>query len=76
MAQNISELCFDYLDAPPVIVGARNWITPPFEFGGFFFPQAEWIIDAIHEKILPLPGHVPATAVTEAEQIRRAKLGV
>jgi 2-oxoisovalerate dehydrogenase E1 component len=53
VAQNISELCFDYLDAPPVIVGARNWITPPFEFDGFFFPQAEWIIDAIHEKICP-----------------------
>ena len=22
-----------------------------------FFPQKEWIIDAIHERILPLPGH-------------------
>lgn len=29
VAQNISELCFDYLDAPPVVVGAKNWITPP-----------------------------------------------
>ena len=30
-------------------------------------------IDIIHEKIVPLPGHVPTRNFTEAEQIRRAK---
>ena len=39
IAQNINTLCFDYLDAPVAIVGAKNWITPPFEFDEFFFPQ-------------------------------------
>ena len=76
VAKNITELCFDDLDAPPVVVGARNWITPPFEFDEFFFPQAGWIIDAIHEKIVPLPGHVVENGCTEAEAIRRSKLGV
>ena len=76
VAKNITELCFDDLDAPPVVVGARNWITPPFEFDEFFFPQASWIIDAIHEKIVPLPGHVVENGCTEAEAIRRSKLGV
>ena len=76
MAQTISELAFDYLDAPPVVVGARNWITPAFELEQFFFPQPEWIIDAIHEKILPLKGHVVKTNFTPNEQIRRNKLGV
>jgi len=76
VAQNITELCFDDLDAPPVVVGARNWITPPFEFDPYFFPQADWLLDAIHEKILPLPGYVPANGCTETEQLRRAKLGV
>ncbi len=76
VAENITQLCFDDLDAPPVVVGARNWITPPFEFDEFFFPQASWIIDAIHEKILPLPGHVAENGCTEAEALRRAKLGV
>ena len=28
IAANITELAFDYLDAPPICVGARNWITP------------------------------------------------
>ena len=76
VAKNITELCFDDLDAPPVVVGARNWITPPFEFDEFFFPQAGWIIDAIHEKILPLPGHVVENGCTETEALRRAKQGV
>ncbi len=76
VAKNITELCFDDLDAPPVVVGARNWITPPFEFDEFFFPQADWIIDAIHEKLVPLPNHVVENGCTEAEAYRRAKQGV
>ena len=76
VAKNITELCFDDLDAPPVVVGARNWITPPYEFDEFFFPQASWIIDAISEKLVPLPGHVVTDGCTEAEAIRRAKQGV
>jgi len=76
VAKNITELCFDDLDAPPVVVGARNWITPPFEFDEYFFPQAGWIIDAIHEKIVPLAGHVVENGCTEAEAYRRAKEGV
>ncbi len=76
VAKNITELCFDDLDAPPVVVGARNWITPPFEFDQFFFPQASWILDAIHEKLVPLPGHVVEDGCTEAEAIRRAQKGV
>ncbi len=76
VAQNLTSLCFDDLDAPPAVVGARNWITPPFEFDEFFFPQAGWIVDAIHEKIVPLPGHVAENGCTEAESYRRAKEGV
>ncbi len=76
VAKTITELCFDDLDAPPVVVGARNWITPPFEFDEFFFPQASWIVDAIHEKLVPLPGHVAENGCTETETLRRAKQGV
>lgn len=76
MAQTVSELAFDYLDAPPVVVGARNWITPCYELDNDFFPQASWIIDAIHEKIMPLPGHVAEHNFTEVEQMHQAKMGV
>jgi len=76
VAVNLSNLCFDYLDAPIAVVGAKNWITPPYEFDEFFFPQAQWIIDTINDKIVPLPGHVSETAVTETKFLRDAKLGV
>ncbi len=76
MARNITELGFDLLDAPPVVVGSRNWITPAYELEDAFFPQASWIIDAIHEKIVPLKGHIPVSNFTSGEQIRRAKKGV
>lgn len=76
MAQTISELAFDYLDAPPVVVGARNWIVPAHELERYFFPQPEWIIDAVHERILPLPGHTPATDFSLSGQIARNRMGV
>jgi 2-oxoisovalerate dehydrogenase E1 component len=76
MASNISELAFDELDAPPVVVGSRNWITPAYELEEYFFPQASWIIDAIHEKVLSLKGHIVTNNFSESEQIRRNKLGV
>jgi 2-oxoisovalerate dehydrogenase E1 component len=76
LARNITELAFDYLDAPPVVVGSRNWITPAYELEEAFFPQASWFLDAIHEKIVPLTGYVPGENFTDSEQIRRAKLGI
>ena len=75
-AQTVSELAFDYLDAPPVVVGARDWITPAHELENHFFPQPEWIVDAVHERILPLPGHTAKQNFTELEQIRNNKRGV
>jgi len=76
MASNITEMCFDYLDAPPVVFGSRNWITPAFELEKYYFPQADGIIDVIHEKLMPILGHVTKYNETELEHIDRAKKGV
>ncbi|MCT4591342.1 MAG: thiamine pyrophosphate-dependent enzyme [Carboxylicivirga sp.] len=76
MAQRITELAFDELDAPPVVVGSRNWITPAYELEDYFFPTKEWMLDAIHEKIVPLKGHMVNNNFTNAEMIRRSKLGI
>ncbi|NOX62550.1 MAG: dehydrogenase [Chloroflexi bacterium] len=76
VASNLAQLAFDYLDGPPVVVGSRNWITPPAELETYFFPQKTWIIDALHERILPLPGHQPATQQALSEIVRRNQLGV
>ncbi len=76
MAETITEFAFDYLDAPPVVVGSRNWITPAYELEKYFFPQSDWIIDAIHEKIMHLKGHIAKNNFTKNEQIRLNKLGI
>jgi 2-oxoisovalerate dehydrogenase E1 component len=76
VASNLTQLCFDDLDAPPVVVGSRNWITPAAELEALFFPQPAWLIDAIHERILPLKNYQPATNQTLGELVRRARLGV
>ncbi len=76
MAQTITELAFDYLDAPPVVVGSRNWITPAYEMEEYFFPQPDWILDAIHQKVLPLKGHQVKTDFSNEKSISLNKNGV
>ncbi|GAK51185.1 transketolase central region [Candidatus Moduliflexus flocculans] len=76
VATNLTQLAFDYLDAPPVVVGSRNWITPAAEMETIFFPQQNWILDAIHERIIPLPGHQVTTNQSLSEIVRRNRLGV
>jgi 2-oxoisovalerate dehydrogenase E1 component len=76
MASNITELAFDDLDAPPVIIGSRNWITPAYEMEEYFFPQPWWILDAIHERIVTLNGHKVRTDWTNNTQLKRSREGV
>jgi 2-oxoisovalerate dehydrogenase E1 component len=76
VASTLTQLCFDDLDAPPVVIGSRNWITPAPELEASFFPQPGWLLDAIHERILPLKNCRPGTNQTLGELARRARLGV
>lgn len=76
LAANITDFCFDYLDAAPVVLGSRNWITPCHELEEAFFPQPEWFLDAINEKIVPLKDYVPVSNMTAAQQVLRAKKGI
>lgn len=76
LAANISQLAFDYLDAPVCVLGSRNWITPAYELEKAFFPQITWFLDMINERIQPLKGYIPTENMTNAELIRRSKKGV
>ena len=75
-ASRISQLAFDYLDCPPVVVGARNWITPPDELEDAFFPFPADILDAVHQFIEPLEGYTIQRPTHSAELIRRSREGV
>ena len=76
IAANLTQLCFDYLDAPPVVIGARNWVSPAAELESKYFPQVSWILDSIHERIMPLAGYTPTTNRTLGELSRTCRLGV
>ncbi|MEZ4671922.1 MAG: thiamine pyrophosphate-dependent enzyme [Anaerolineae bacterium] len=76
IASNITQLAFDYLDGPVAVLGARNWITPPIEMEEAYFPQAAWIVDIIHERILPLNGHTVSTDQRTAAIVERNHDGV
>lgn len=76
MASTIVDLAFDYLDAPPTVVGSRNMITPAHELESYVLPQAKTIVDAVHERILPLPNHVCTYNMTAGEQLRLNRRGV
>ncbi|MBR3287695.1 MAG: dehydrogenase [Bacteroidales bacterium] len=76
LAANIADFCFDDLDAAPVVLGSRNWITPCHELEDAFFPQPSWFLDAINEKMVPLKDYVPTSNCTAAQEILRAKRGV
>jgi len=76
IARQITEMAFDELDAPPVVVASKNWITPAHELEEAFFPQPSWILDAIDAKILPLPGHVRVTDQSLAKKLDNERKGV
>lgn len=57
VASTVTAEAFDDLDAPVTVLGARNWIAPPAELEWEYFVTANDIVDAVHERILPLAGH-------------------
>jgi 2-oxoisovalerate dehydrogenase E1 component len=76
IASNVQTLAFDWLDAPVAVVGSRNWITPAAEMESLYFPHEDWLIDAIHERIMPLPGYNPVSVQTTGDILRKNRLGV
>ncbi len=76
MANSISRFAFDDLDAPPVVIGSRNWITPADEVEDSFFPMPNDFLDAVHEHMLPLEGYTPKRECSTEELLRRNRAGV
>jgi len=76
MAAKITQFAFNYLDAPPVIVGARNWITPPDEVEDAFFPFPSDFLDAVHTYLQPLKGYEVKRRGDTDDLMRRSREGV
>ena len=59
-----------------MVLGARNWISPAAELEKDYYPQPDWIVDAIHERVVPLPGRAVQQNYTCGEMQRIARQGV
>lgn len=70
LAQELQVLAFDDLDAPVVVVGAQNWVSPPLELEDAFFPSPGAIIEAITGLVLPGAG----TERSAQERLRATRL--
>ncbi len=76
MAAKINLFAFGELDAPPVVLGARNWITPPDEVEDTFFPYPDDFLDHIHEHLMPLRGYEPRRRSDVADLEDRSRQGL
>ncbi len=76
IAHNVTEFAFDRLLCAPVVYGCRNWIAPTTDISKNFFPDAQGIVDIIHEKLIPITGHIPEKDFSQEEKLRRLKNGV
>ena len=76
LAARVTRYCFDDLDAPPVVIGTPNEISPCPELEQSYYPQPEWILDAIHTLLLPLRGYAAGMDFSDAEQMRLDRLGI
>ncbi len=75
LASQITQMAFDYLDAPPAVIGAYNWIVPPAEMEEDYFPQPSWFLDAYHTQVKPLPGYIPGTDRSPEELMALSRQG-
>lgn len=76
IAGQITQIAFDHLDAPPVVIGAQNWIVPPAEMEPDYFPQVETFLDAYHQQIKPLAGYTPTSDRSPGHLIKTNQLGI
>lgn len=76
VASNITAAAFNYLDAPPQVLGSQNWPKPPAKLERAFFPTERSIVDAIDQNLIKLKGYQPRSIQSIAEKIRAQGLGI
>lgn len=76
VASRVSLESFDDLDAPVVVLGARNWIAPPAELEWEYFVTAADIVDAVHTRIVPLTGHTVQEGPGADGTLEESRLGL
>lgn len=76
IASNLTRFCFDYLDAPPIVLGAKNTIMPSEEYVSEIYPSIEDYLSTYNQNIKPLKNYSNLKNHKDLEFIRRYKKGV
>lgn len=76
VASRIMLHCFEYLDAPPVVVGSPNWITPAPEVVDQYYPTVEGIVDVIATHITSLTDYRGDKGMSRERLHTRDALGI
>ena len=76
VAATVSTQAFDSLDAPVVVLGARNWIAPPAELEWDYFVTTADILDAVHRRIVPLANYVPLDGPGAEGTLEESAMGI
>jgi 2-oxoisovalerate dehydrogenase E1 component len=76
VANAVAEAAFGVLDSAPVVLGARNHQVTSTAAAHQHFPQADTILDAIHQRIMPLAGYQPTADQSPEELHRRQQAGL
>ena len=75
LAANLTQLAFHQLKEAPVVVGARDWIVPRGGNSVYCFPQKETILDAVHQRLLPLTNYQVTTEWSDQRLMREKRNG-
>lgn len=76
VASNLTRFAFNYLDAPPIVLGARNWIMPSEEFVEYIYPSVADYLNAYSQNIIKLDNLKIEKNHKDLEMMRRSKQGV
>lgn len=76
LAQRLQVLAFDDLDAPVVVAGAQDWVSPPLELEDEFFPSVDSIVATVSSLVAPVAASRRADRVTAARLAARMAAGI
>lgn len=76
IASNLTRFCFDDLDAPPLVLGAKNTIMPSEEFVEYIYPSVDDYLNIYSQNIEKLPNLAKEKNHKDLDMISRRKKGV
>lgn len=76
ISSNLTRLCFDYLDAPPLVLGSKNWIMPSETKVKYIYPSVDDYLNIYSQNIVKLDDIKVNKNHSDMELMRRKTSGM